>query len=198
MPDNLLKFCQEWGFFCLFLTLFMSLTSILWWRVQKVKKEKRARAIRMKLRRNKRSALPPQFAPYNATQSLHPEAPERRPIILIVDDSRTALAGLNKILETGPYRVISAKNGQEAWTVMQEVKPDLIISDIDMPVMTGFQLLKLIREDYNLTEMPVILATSHLQKHIEANKMKQDYDAFLHKPFNQKELLEQVHFFLQE
>lgn len=121
----------------------------------------------------------------------------RRPVVMVVDDSPTVLLAARKALESESYRVITAENGREAWNVLQDQRPDLIVSDIEMPNINGFQLLKLVREDLELAEMPVMLMTSHLYYDVKMGQSA-GANAFLAKPYEAKDLLEQVRYLLPE
>lgn len=121
----------------------------------------------------------------------------RRPVVMVVDDSPTVLIAARKALENESYRVITVENGREAWSVLQDQRPDLIVSDIEMPNINGFQLLKLVREDLELAELPVMLMTSHLYYDVKMGQSA-GANAFLAKPYEAKDLLEQVRYLLPE
>jgi CheY-like chemotaxis protein len=80
--------------------------------------------------------------------------------ILIVEDSLTQAGRLKCLLEKNGHPVIVAANGKEALSLLGTRKPDLIISDIIMPEMDGYQLCKQIKSDENLKDIPVILLTA--------------------------------------
>lgn len=86
------------------------------------------------------------------------EAPGKR--ILVADDSITSRALLKNILEAAGYRVVLAIDGREALSALRLQPVDLVVSDVEMPRMNGFQLTKTIREDPALRELPVILVTA--------------------------------------
>ena len=78
--------------------------------------------------------------------------------ILIVDDSRTQAELLRYLLETRGYKVRATTNGKEALAAARERKPELIISDIVMPEMDGYQMCEAIKHDEAMRDIPVILA----------------------------------------
>src|SRR5689334_15890602 len=80
--------------------------------------------------------------------------------ILIVEDSRTQAARLSYILEQHGYRVRAATNGQEALALLAAHPPALIVSDINMPEMSGYELCQQIKQDARRASIPVILLTS--------------------------------------
>ena len=152
----------------------------------------------MRRKRQRKAAQPPKVSPSaSMVHEVSREAPERRPLILVVDDSKAAREYTRSILEKQPYRVLVADNGRAAWSYLQDQKPDLIISDIDMPLMTGFELLRLVREDLRLADLPFILMTSHLYAHVQSSQAA-GFDSLLPKPYSPEDLVEQVRFLLQE
>src|SRR5690606_9614853 len=80
--------------------------------------------------------------------------------ILVVEDSRTQAEQLRHLLETHGYTVGIAGNGRQALAAMREARPALVISDIVMPEMDGYQLCRAIRRDETLRDIPVVLVTS--------------------------------------
>ena len=80
--------------------------------------------------------------------------------ILVVEDSPTQAENLKYRLEQQGYRVFEAPNGEEALTMIDQIRPAVIISDILMPKMDGFLLCKKIKSDENLKNIPVILLTA--------------------------------------
>ena len=86
---------------------------------------------------------------------------ENESSILIVDDSLTARAVFQDYLQSVGHRVQEAENGRQALDLLQKQSFDLVLSDIDMPEMDGLTFLKALRRTYSLTELPVIMLTSH-------------------------------------
>ncbi|MBC2581454.1 response regulator [Clostridium sp. DJ247] len=80
--------------------------------------------------------------------------------IIVVDDSITSRTLLKNILETHGYLVKTAVDGLQGWTLLKNERFDMVITDVEMPVMDGFELTKKIRMDSELSEIPVILVTS--------------------------------------
>ncbi len=89
--------------------------------------------------------------------------------ILIVDDSATTLQSEKLILESVGYKVIASKNGREGLQMLAEVKPDLVITDLTMPVMGGFEMLEEMKKDTLLKDIPAIIVTA---KTDEADRKK--------------------------
>jgi two-component system chemotaxis sensor kinase CheA len=99
----------------------------------------------------------PASSPVQQTEE-HPAAPRRS--VLVVDDSITARALLKNILEAAGYLVRTAVDGAEAFATLRESQFDLVVSDVDMPRMDGFDLTARIRADRKLADLPVILVTA--------------------------------------
>jgi two-component system, chemotaxis family, sensor kinase CheA len=88
------------------------------------------------------------------------DAPVDKPSILVVDDSVTIRTFEKALLEAAGYDVTAASDGLEAWNLVQKQAPDLIVSDVEMPNMTGFELTEKVRGDQRLKGMPLILVTT--------------------------------------
>jgi two-component system chemotaxis sensor kinase CheA len=89
-----------------------------------------------------------------------PEAPAEKQSILVVDDSVTIRTFEKALLEAAGYDVTAASDGLEAWNLIQSKAPDLIVSDVEMPNMTGFELTEKVRRDQKLKGMPLVLVTT--------------------------------------
>jgi len=86
--------------------------------------------------------------------------PDEKQSILVVDDSVTIRTFEKALLEAAGYDVTAASDGLEAWNLIQSSAPDLIVSDVEMPNMTGFELTEKVRGDQRLKGMPLILVTT--------------------------------------
>jgi two-component system, chemotaxis family, sensor kinase CheA len=86
--------------------------------------------------------------------------PASKQSILVVDDSVTIRTFEKALLEAAGYDVTAASDGREAWSLIQSDAPDLIVSDVEMPNMTGFELTEKVRRDQRLKGMPLILVTT--------------------------------------
>ena len=114
-----------------------------------------------------------------------------KPTLLIVDDNEEILEFLENELNE-KYLVMKAFNGQEAVEVLKQEVVQLVISDIMMPLMDGFELCKIIKTNFEYSHIPVILLTAKntLQSKIEGLEM--GADAYIEKPFSPEHLLVQV------
>jgi two-component system, chemotaxis family, sensor kinase CheA len=88
------------------------------------------------------------------------EAPADKQSILVVDDSVTIRTFEKALLEAAGYDVTAASDGLEAWDFLQKASCDLILSDVEMPNMTGFELTEKVRSDSRLKDMPLVLVTT--------------------------------------
>jgi two-component system chemotaxis sensor kinase CheA len=121
-----------------------------------------------------------------------PEPPTQptRPRILVADDSATTRALQRGILEVAGYEVLSADDGDEAWRRLQDEGADLVISDVEMPRMNGFELTQTIRSSARFASLPVILITSRGDPSGRAIGVAMGANAYITKrDFDQDELL---------
>ena len=113
--------------------------------------------------------------------------------ILIVDDFATLRMSLKSVLEQLGYSEIDeAKDGKEAVGKLKEMDYDLIISDIDMPVMNGFELLDYVKKDDNLKNIPVIFITAEAEREKIVESIKAGLDAYITKPFSISTLQQKI------
>lgn len=114
-----------------------------------------------------------------------------KPVILLVDDNEEILEFISGNLSEN-YIVVEALNGQEAIKVLQEGSVQLVITDVMMPVMDGFELCRTIKSNFEYSHIPVIMLTAKntLQSKIEGIEM--GADAYIEKPFSPKYLQVQI------
>jgi signal transduction histidine kinase/DNA-binding response OmpR family regulator len=117
--------------------------------------------------------------------------PEDAPIILVVDDSEDILNYLKSIFQD-TYEVLVAKDGVEANVLAKEHIPDIIVSDILMPKMDGYQLTKCIKNDPLTSHIPIILLTAKDKTIDELEAMDLGADGYMTKPFSSKLLVAKV------
>ena len=111
--------------------------------------------------------------------------------LLVVDDSVTTRSLEKSILEAAGYEVVTAADGEAAWKLLQEQDVDLVITDIEMPRMDGFELTEAIRRSKRSHELPVILISARSSDRDKARGIEVGADAYIAKStFDQKELLE--------
>ncbi len=126
-----------------------------------------------------------------ATMSMVPATPQI-PLILVVDDSITVRRVTQRFLQREGYRVVMAADGLQALERLQEERPALVLSDIEMPRMDGFDLARNIRADVRLSKLPIVMITSRIaEKHREHAK-ELGVDHYLGKPYSEEELMSLV------
>lgn len=113
--------------------------------------------------------------------------------ILVVDDSPTEQKIVSSTLQSKGYRVITAADGDDALAKAVAEKPKVIVLDVIMPKKNGFQVCRALKNDIQTKDIKVILLTSKSQDSDKFWGMKQGADAYMTKPFDQAELLVQVH-----
>ena len=104
--------------------------------------------------------------------------------VLIVDDDPDSLFTINEIVQKCNCTTILAKNGKECLEILEKQKPDVILLDIMMPVMDGFQTLKAIREKSELKDIPVIAVTAKAMIEDREIILKKGFDSYITKPIN--------------
>ncbi len=112
--------------------------------------------------------------------------------ILVVEDSPTQAEELIYILMQNHYFVRKASNGKQAISLIEQQKPMLVISDIMMPEMDGYELCRYIKENENLRHIPVILLTSLSDPKDIINGLESNADNFIMKPFDENYLLSRI------
>jgi two-component system chemotaxis sensor kinase CheA len=121
------------------------------------------------------------------------ELERRKRSVLIVEDSITSRMLLKNILESAGYDVRTSVDGVDAWTALKSDQFDLVVSDIEMPRMDGFELTRSIRGDERLSELPVVLVTSLGSREDRERGIEVGANAYIAKgSFDQNNLLETV------
>ncbi len=108
--------------------------------------------------------------------------------ILIVDDSKTAIAVLKKTLEPTGYSIISAANGEEGIEMAKIHSPDLILMDVIMPGLNGFQATRILRKDEATKTIPIIIISGNEQATEKFWGLRVGANGFLAKPVERSEL----------
>ncbi len=121
---------------------------------------------------------------------------EAPPLILIAEDSITQSQRLQFILEQQGYQVIPAANGRLAFEAAHRSRPALVISDVIMPEMNGYELCKRVKADPNLADIPVVLVTTLSDPHDVIRGLECRADNFILKPYEANHLLRRIQFVL--
>ena len=111
------------------------------------------------------------------------------PRVLVVDDEVNIVRLIQINLQRHGYEVETANNGAEALAKIRDSRPDLLVSDVMMPEMDGFELLANVRRDPSLADLPVIMLTAKAQDADVMSGYKHGADMYLTKPFNPAELI---------
>ena len=112
--------------------------------------------------------------------------------ILVVDDNPDLRNYVSTILRKSNLNVVLARDGSEGFEVARIHHPDVIITDLMMPVVSGLDLIKMIREEQQLRGTPIILLTAKADEDTRIEGVERGADAYLSKPFNDRELLAEV------
>ena len=123
--------------------------------------------------------------------------PSHVPLILVVDDSITVRRVTQRLLQREGYRVALAADGLQALERLQEERPTVVLSDIEMPRMDGFDLARNIRGDSALGDLPIIMITSRIAEKHREHAMELGVNHYLGKPYSDEELLSLVHHYVR-
>ena len=119
--------------------------------------------------------------------------PALRPLlVLVVDDSVTVRKVTSRLLERNGMNVITAKDGVDAMSVLEEHTPDLMLLDIEMPRMDGFEVATRVRNDPRLKDLPIIMITSRTGQKHQNRAMAIGVNDYLGKPYQESVLLERI------
>jgi chemosensory pili system protein ChpA (sensor histidine kinase/response regulator) len=117
------------------------------------------------------------------------------PLVLVVDDSITVRRVTQRLLKREGYRVALATDGRNALEVLQEERPTVVVSDIEMPRMDGFELARYIRADPTLHDLPIIMITSRMADKHREHALELGVNNYLGKPYNEEELLGLIQYY---
>ncbi|MGB5096288.1 MAG: response regulator, partial [Porticoccaceae bacterium] len=118
--------------------------------------------------------------------------PARAATIVVVDDSVTVRKATSRLLERNGYRVLTARDGLEAMQLLQEVKPDLMLLDIEMPRMDGFEVARQVRASEPLHGLPIAMITSRSGHKHREKALALGVNRYLGKPYQEEVLLSVV------
>lgn len=113
--------------------------------------------------------------------------------ILIADDKSEVVEAVRAILEDEPYQVLAASNGEVALRRIREEKPDLILLDVEMPRMSGFEVLKKLKEDSLTEQIPVIMLTAGARPADKDEARRRGAHDYVTKPFSPSDFLMKIH-----
>jgi chemosensory pili system protein ChpA (sensor histidine kinase/response regulator) len=120
------------------------------------------------------------------------EKTDRRVFALVVDDSITVRRVTQRLLERNGMRVLTARDGLDAVALLQENVPDIILLDIEMPRMDGYEVAAHVRNDERLKDVPIIMITSRVGEKHRARAIELGVDDYLGKPYQEAQLLDAI------
>ena len=115
-----------------------------------------------------------------------------KPRILLVDDEPSIVKMVGKRLEIEGFEVVVAVDGQEGLTKAQAEHPDLIILDLMLPKLNGYEVCTMLKQDTRYQRIPIVLFTAKAQEKDEKLGMECGANAYVRKPFRAQELLEKI------
>jgi chemosensory pili system protein ChpA (sensor histidine kinase/response regulator) len=119
-------------------------------------------------------------------------AVDRRTFALVVDDSITVRRVTQRFLERNGMRVMTAKDGVDALSILQEHMPDVILLDIEMPRMDGYEFATHVRSDVRTAEIPIVMITSRVGEKHRARAIEIGVNDYLGKPYQENQLLDAI------
>ena len=134
-----------------------------------------------------RSAAAAPNVPETAAEALHIQ-----PLVMVVDDSLTVRKITTRLLTRAGYQVVTARDGVDALEQLGEISPAVMLLDIEMPRMDGFELTRHLRRDAKTQNLPIIMITSRTADKHRDYAMQLGVNAYLGKPYQEDELLQQV------
>ena len=117
---------------------------------------------------------------------------DRRIFAMVVDDSITVRRVTQRLLERNGMRVLTARDGMDAVTLLQDHVPDIILLDIEMPRMDGYEVAAHVRNDPRLRDVPIIMITSRSGEKHRARAIEIGVDDYLGKPYQEAQLLDAI------
>ena len=120
------------------------------------------------------------------------------PVIMVVDDSLTVRKITGRLLSKEGYQVVTAKDGVDALQQLQEYRPAVMLVDIEMPRMDGFELTKNVRGDAATAGIPIIMITSRTAEKHRNYARELGVNVYLGKPYQEEELLSHIAHFVQQ
>jgi chemosensory pili system protein ChpA (sensor histidine kinase/response regulator) len=127
-----------------------------------------------------------------ATPIVTRDRTDRRTFVLVVDDSITVRRVTQRLLERNGMRVLTARDGMDAIALLSEQVPDIILLDIEMPRMDGYEVAALVRADPRLRDVPIIMITSRVGEKHRARAIELGVNDYLGKPYQESQLLDAI------
>jgi len=117
---------------------------------------------------------------------------EIRGKVLIIEDDPDIMRLLNRTLTNAGYQVVHAYGGEDALRKVQAALPDLVLTDLAMPKMSGVHVIQMLKKNPETAHIPVVAVTAHMWDGIAQSAGQAGADGFINKPFSSKTLLREV------
>ena len=117
---------------------------------------------------------------------------------MVVDDSITVRRVMERFLERSGMRVVTAKDGLDAISALRDNRPDIILLDIEMPRMDGYEFATHVRNDQRISDVPIVMITSRVGDKHRARAIEIGVNDYLGKPYQESVLLESIARLLDE
>ena len=127
-----------------------------------------------------------------AAPTITRERTDNRVFAMVIDDSITVRRVTQRLLERNGMRVVTARDGMDAVTLLAEHKPDIILLDIEMPRMDGYEVAAHVRNNPQLADVPIIMITSRVGEKHRARAIELGVDDYLGKPYQESQLIDAI------
>ena len=134
--------------------------------------------------------------PQEPEEELQPQ--RDTPLVMVTDDSVTVRKVTTRLLERNGYEVVTAKDGIDAIAKLEDIRPDVMLLDIEMPRMDGFEVATHVRHDSRLQDVPIIMITSRTGEKHRERAFDIGVNCYMGKPFQENELLSTIRELLGE
>jgi chemosensory pili system protein ChpA (sensor histidine kinase/response regulator) len=135
---------------------------------------------------------PQEAAPIAIPEIVVAEETVQAPLVMVVDDSLTVRKITSRLMTREGYRVETAKDGVDALEKMHDILPDIVLLDVEMPRMDGFELARVMRNDARLKSVPIIMITSRTADKHRNHALEIGVNVYLGKPFQEAVLLSHI------
>ena len=139
-----------------------------------------------------RHGVSTQVVSTGATETLKGHVKDVRKTVMVVDDSITMRRVASKLLTRNNYDVVTAKDGVDALAQLEDVNPDVMLLDIEMPRMDGFELALHMKNEARYRDIPIIMITSRTGSKHRDHAMKLGVNKFMGKPYQEEELIKNI------
>lgn len=112
--------------------------------------------------------------------------------ILIAEDNQASRELIREILETLGYQVLEASDGREALQKIEEAEPDLVLLDIQMPVLDGFAVVRRLRQDPRFATLRIVALTAYAMREDREKTLRAGFDAYIPKPVDAAVIRSQI------